>query len=487
VRKTVFSKNGTQVYTKAATNTISTNHQFEVAVDAMVDLNNSIISNGAGSFTVSPFGGIMTSAPGGFNDNFTSSTQVLSFSTQGNYGFTGTAVQTTGTKFSSVTPQCNNFIINNTGAALADTVKLAGPLQVNGTLSLIDGILLPSTTNTLALGPTGVISGGSANSYVAKRISIQTNTTNPVIVPVGKDGNFRPVTLTPETTTASTYDVEYYKIPAPNTTTFTAPLEGVETIEYWDIGRLAGGSAATVKLSLNGAVTGSTAGKKIGVGHFTGGSWIWEGGTALSPGNATSGDVVSAAVNSFSPFTLAILNPTVAPVSLLTFNASYNGINVKLNWNTTNEQSVKKYVVERSNDGRNFNNVGEVMALNNSYSNAYNYTDAGIVTDKVYYRLLTIDLDGTFKYSNIISLNTKLKNKLQVYPNPTANFLTIVTERSDKETGLQIISTDGKKVKELKIAAGTLQTSIYLGGLPAGTYTIISNGTDKQSVSFKKL
>jgi hypothetical protein len=98
-----------------------------------------------------------------------------------------------------------------------------------------------------------------------------------------------------------------------------------------------------------------------------------------------------------------------------------------------------------------------------------------------------IDLDGTFKYSNIISLNTKLKNRLQVYPNPTSDFLTIVTEKSLSETNLQIISSDGKMVKEMKIAAGTLQTSFYLGNLPSGNYTIISKGADLKSIAFKKL
>jgi hypothetical protein len=487
-RKTYFSKTGTQIYNapnSATVAAISTTHNFEVSAGSILDLGSGVITNGAGNFVVNPFGGLATSGINGLNTNFTTSNVgfTLSLNTQGNYTFNGTTNQFTGTKFSI--PQCNNLTINNTGAALSDTVKLSLPLTVDGVLTLTDGLLLPSTTNTLTVSPNGTIAGGGSGSYIAKRVSVNTSSTNPYIVPVGKGLNYRPVTITPETNTPTTFEVEYYNTPAPSLTPVTAPVLSVETTEYWDIGRTAGTAKATIKLPISNTITGSTSSTKAGVAHFVGGTWVWEGGSATAPGNIATGTVSTAYVNSFSPFTLAVLDNATLPVSLLNFTVSYNGSSTAINWSTTNEIAISKYIVEKSNDGVSFTTLGTVLANNSILTNNYTYNDASILVSKVYYRIKTIELDGTAKYTKILSLNAKPKNGIQVYPNPAASFVTVVTEKASKANNLQIVDAQGKIVKTVLVEAGAIQTSIFIGNLPTGNY-FVKNTASQKSIAFTK-
>ncbi len=108
---------------------------------------------------------------------------------------------------------------------------------------------------------------------------------------------------------------------------------------------------------------------------------------------------------------------TSLPVELISFSAKrINNSTVQLRWSTASEINTLVFVVERSADGKSFIETGSVAAAGNSTSNIdYIFEDAfhdeGAV---VYYRLRIIDHDGTFKYSDLISLNSKTEESVSV-------------------------------------------------------------------------
>lgn len=485
---TIFSKNGTQVYTKDPASTISTNNTFEVLSNAIVDLNNSNISNGTTTFTVFSGGGITTSAAGGFNENFLSSTTTLNLSATGNYGFYGTAVQSTGSKFAAAVSACNNLIINNTGAALADTVKLSGPIIVNGTLTLTDGIVLPSTTNTLTISETGSIAGGSSNSYIARRLTRVTNNTIDYLFPVGKDGNYRPFTITPNNTTLTSYYGEYYRTAYSNTSSLTFPITTVSTQEYWEIDTITGGNgSAVVKIDLFASQPGGDATNKVGLGHFKSGSWNWEGGTALSPGNSSSGTLQTDVVNTFSPFTYVILDAIALPVNLLNITAQYDGSTTTIKWSTANESNIQRYVVERSVDGRTFSTLGFLHANNNNSSNQYLFKHSAVESGIIYFRIKIIENDGSIRLSKIVTINTKTTLTVSIYPNPVTDIINVVVPKSNAASVINIFDAQGKRVLQEKVAPGVISTNIIVAYLKQGQYTLtVSSENKKQSVIFVK-
>jgi hypothetical protein len=115
--------------------------------------------------------------------------------------------------------------------------------------------------------------------------------------------------------------------------------------------------------------------------------------------------------------------PVVLPITLQSFTATLltNG-SAAVHFTTTHEVNAASIVVERSFDATTFSAIGKLAAWGKLGVNAYAFTDANLAnTAIVYYRLKLVDKDGTYKYSNIISLSV---NKLDsatwvaVYPNP---------------------------------------------------------------------
>ncbi len=90
---------------------------------------------------------------------------------------------------------------------------------------------------------------------------------------------------------------------------------------------------------------------------------------------------------------------------------------VQLNWQSKFEVKAEKYILERSEDCKNFVRIGEIKA--NGTSSIYENTDFQPLTGKNCYRLVYIDKDGTKKYLEAIEVNfTDTSPICSVFPNP---------------------------------------------------------------------
>jgi RHS repeat-associated protein len=167
----------------------------------------------------------------------------------------------------------------------------------------------------------------------------------------------------------------------------------------------------------------------------------------------------------------------VLPISLLSFNGKTVEKDNILEWSTSSEQNSKSFEVERSFTGNNFSKIANVNAAGNSSTQKnYEYTDAKI--DKLnstvmYYRLKQIDLDNSFKYSNIVRLNYNDKKVVPsiVYPNPTQGIISISFGDASVLGTLAILSdANGRLLQQIKITANT--QSFDLSGYTNGIYFI---------------
>lgn len=119
---------------------------------------------------------------------------------------------------------------------------------------------------------------------------------------------------------------------------------------------------------------------------------------AVAGNNAdgNSGDYVYTGVTSFT-----------LPVKLESFTAAKDRSAVLLQWKTANETNSSYFDIERSDDGQFFFSLGRVnTAGNNNAISDYSFADnkATSRAGKIFYRLKIVDKDGSFKYSNIISI-----------------------------------------------------------------------------------
>ena len=91
-----------------------------------------------------------------------------------------------------------------------------------------------------------------------------------------------------------------------------------------------------------------------------------------------------------------------SPVSLASFNARPLRKVIDLEWSTNRETNTNHFIVQRSTDGKVYNEIAVIVSGDNSnVTKTYNYTDDRVVRGKapVFYRLKIVDRDGRYVYS----------------------------------------------------------------------------------------
>src|SRR5262249_30388067 len=131
-------------------------------------------------------------------------------------------------------------------------------------------------------------------------------------------------------------------------------------------------------------------------------------------------------------------------LTLLNFEAVDNNTSVQLKWQTTKEENMAGFTIERSANGKQFEAIGSV-AVNNSFNQVSNYafTDAHPLNTTSFYRLKINELKGAATYSRTIPVKRLGKaNSLQVSPNPATNVLYVQIDAQEAIT-LQITDVTG--------------------------------------------
>ena len=184
------------------------------------------------------------------------------------------------------------------------------------------------------------------------------------------------------------------------------------------------------------------------------------------------------------------------PVTLLNFSAAYrNGVTV-LNWETENEVNFSHYEVERKTEsGADYIIVDSKQANGNAGRSAYSSSDniSSLTDAVVYYRLRMVDVDGKFKYSNVIMVRKEKKTitGISLSPNPvisTANATVRFEAASNAVVSLRVMDMAGRQVlaQQNNVTGGTNSIQVNnLNRLQPGLYIIqLVNGNELSSFKF---
>lgn len=90
-------------------------------------------------------------------------------------------------------------------------------------------------------------------------------------------------------------------------------------------------------------------------------------------------------------------------------------IGTMLTWATSFESNNAMFVVEKSEDGVEFMNIGSVEGYGDSEKiKEYNFLDVMANSENTFYRLKQVDFDGSFSYSEVSVIRQKFKNNFMV-------------------------------------------------------------------------
>lgn len=146
-------------------------------------------------------------------------------------------------------------------------------------------------------------------------------------------------------------------------------------------------------------------------------------------------------------------------------------------WETLQEINTQHFIVERSSNGTSWQGIQLIAAAGQSASSIqYSISDSAITNASVlYYRIKSVDLDGSYSYSKVITIKpcSFTVNSMKLFPVPAITTLQLSFNSGNKQkASLRIFNPQGQQVKtqDLVIQEGNNLFTVDVRGLPAGTY-----------------
>lgn len=241
---------------------------------------------------------------------------------------------------------------------------------------------------------------------------------------------------------------------------------------------------ATDEIRVDGTLYGKNDNAFTGSGKISGGTLDVKNGSScgipcpVTGGfqNCTSGD------------TFCTTSGATLPITLLYFEAEADASrsSVRLEWATTMEENFDKFIIQRSDNGKDFQDIETVPGQGQDLYNMtslYSFTDDAPLVGFNYYRLKALDLDATFEYFKIIAVKLDGAKRIVVYPNPAPgrniNFRTNFT--ADDQTD-RVVVLDALGNEVINLPANSYNNSIQPESpLKSGVYILKYTSKDFES------
>jgi len=173
------------------------------------------------------------------------------------------------------------------------------------------------------------------------------------------------------------------------------------------------------------------------------------------------------------------------PVEMTSFSAAAEGNSVTLSWSTATETNNQGFSVERMSGNSSWQQVGFVPGFGTSaQQHSYSFNDNNLNSGSYSYRLKQTDFDGSFDYSEAVSVDVSQPAQFRLdqnYPNPFNPSPKISYSVPEKSfVSIKVYSVTGEEVASLvngvqseglhivTFNAGNLASGIYLVRLSTG-------------------
>ena len=186
--------------------------------------------------------------------------------------------------------------------------------------------------------------------------------------------------------------------------------------------------------------------------------------------NYTASDAINFSISYY------YCNTVVLKSDITSFDAKYQSDNtINLSWQTANEQPGRIYTVQKSSDGINFVETGDIKSSIDSSAAEYSYKYNITASDKnqIYFRLKVVDANNNISYSEIrsVDLGNSL-NPVSLYPNPANSFINIVFDHSINNWQIDIFTASGQLLQRNYFANTNSAHISFINNLAPGVYFI---------------
>lgn len=186
---------------------------------------------------------------------------------------------------------------------------------------------------------------------------------------------------------------------------------------------------------------------------------------------------------------------SILPLNNFNLRGKWTSNTVDLSWNYESLSTGSLFEIESSTDATHYLKLGKI--LNNSTSN-YSFKYIPTSTQNIFYRIKSIEQNGSVKYSNIVRLSKSNNNNngiveiTKLYPNPVNDLVSIGFTVPEKGMATYTItSLTGQTIwsrQENLTFSGNYNITEYAAALTPGTYIfrVLLNGKKSSQTFIKK-
>jgi len=182
-----------------------------------------------------------------------------------------------------------------------------------------------------------------------------------------------------------------------------------------------------------------------------------------------------------------LADPSALPVELTNFNAEQLNNSVQINWTTISEYNSDYFIIEKSDDGYNWNTIDKLNGAGNNQGKVdYSIIDRFANEGETYYRLVQVDFNGKSTVYGPISVNYLLdENTLNIYPNPAKEqFVARINSARKQICTINVYSSEGTNVKmsEMDLKNGLNQLFFETNDLKPGVYFVNTSLNPEETI-----
>ena len=178
------------------------------------------------------------------------------------------------------------------------------------------------------------------------------------------------------------------------------------------------------------------------------------------------------------------------PIKLVSFSVNRDADLIQFKWKVAEEIGTRDYQIEYSQNGYNYFAAGNKIAAKGTLNGKadYLFSIAALPqSDVLYFRLLSIDIDGRKYYSKTIKLSDNRIIKTEAYPSNFKNNFSVAIQSENTYTGkLKLIGLDGRIVyqKDITLSKGKNLIPVQISSeISRGMYIVV--GEFGEEISFR--
>lgn len=285
------------------------------------------------------------------------------------------------------------------------------------------------------------------------------------------------LTLNLSSTTSTDFGFQLCVLPGSATSTSTS-LGSFSVGSNSDIQTTSSSSPARTYLMQTSSGVSASSGSKSYTfnwqtpASFSGGATFYLAFNAADGNSSSSGDNIY--IKTFSV--------SVLPVRWVDFSYTIAEDKLRLNWSTATEINNAKFIVERSSNAEDFEEIAELKGKGNSETvSYYSFNENFVPESKTFYRIKQVDFDGKYEYSKLISFDPSSFRLEDIQISVSGKRIRFSQPQQVKNANL--IGLDGKPVHSFK---NVQEAELNIDFLAPGVYVLVVE-TMNSEIRYKKI